>query len=95
MASHAQTFEQARSTFYDAHNHLVAARGMPISDHDRDTLNEAADDTLDALLAVPSAIPEQFGKKILALAAEYGDDDWQPRHMRALMADVKGLMPND
>jgi len=64
------------------------------ADANLDAATELADVALDALLAAPSRSSSDFAGKLRALEAEYGCE-WQPHHMRALMADCKVLVGHE
>ena len=82
MASQAHSFDRAQVGYCKAR--LAADREI---DETRDAMLDQVDDALDAYLAVPSPSASAFADKLRALEAEYGCD-WQPRHVRSLLADV-------
>ena len=82
-----------QGSFQRAADALDAARSSMVSccsEEDRDAGIAAVDAALDEFLAAPSASPNDLLFKVRALAGEYGTD-WQPRHIRALVADEVAL----
>lgn len=64
--------------------------GSCLTEADRDAGIAAVDVALNEFLAAPSAGPSGVLSRVRALASEYGTD-WQPRHIRSLLADKAAL----
>lgn len=80
------SFQRAAEAFDAARASMISCR----SEADRDAGIAAVDSALDEFLAAPSASSDDLLFKLRALSSEYGTD-WQPRHIRALIADEAAL----
>jgi hypothetical protein len=83
MNCRAQRFEDAARSLKAHRARAIAA----ISEEERDIAIADVDRALDSLLRAPSPHPGAFGEKLRLLEEEYGHE-WQPRHVRALLADL-------
>ncbi len=82
--------ETRSRTFVEAAEAINAARANvnpAASEAARDRAIGKVDDALDALLAAPSRSVADFATKLRTLEAEHGCD-WQPRHIKSLIADL-------